>query len=243
MHLRHKTDSPRTGVALAAGVYFSPACRNTSLATKHRSALMLPLQERLTVHESANTVNLIVRCFNFKACKAPDLCLPKWSSQLAECCGVHGILVFWLSAVAGSAGCWLPPTQRCTQPRPAPSRTSVGQESWERGGGKPQLLRLNVPAAATSGLGRPQRELELPRPADLPSSRAEAKSDRAAHSANSRPTYTGPALGLFPLPPRPESNFVGIALYMHKASEILSKRHCLVGPVKTVQQRLTSRQS
>ena len=138
-----------------------------------------------------------------------------------------------------------PPTQRCTQPRPAPSRTSVGQESWERGGGKPQLLRLNVPAAvaaATSGLGRPQRELELPRPADLPSSRAEAKSDRAAHSANFRPTYTGgPALGLFPLPPRPKSNFVGIALYMHKASEILSKRHCLVGPVKTVQQRLTSR--
>ena len=245
MHLRHKTDSPRTGVALAArgNMYFSPACRNTSLATKHRSALMLPLQERLTVHESANTVNLIVRCFNFKACKAPDLCLPKWSSQLAECCGVHGILVFWLSAVAGSAGCWLPPTQRCTQPRPAPSRTSVGQESWERGGGKPQLLRLNVPAAAaaTWGLGRPQRELELPRPADLPSSRAEAKSDRAAHSANFRPTYTGPALGLFPLPPRPESNFVGIALYMHKASEILSKRHCLVGPVKTVQQRLTSR--
>ena len=111
MHLRHKTDSPRTGVALAAGgnMYFSPACRNTSLATKHRSALMLPLQERLTVHESANTVNLIVRCFNFKACKAPDLCLPKWSSQLAECCGVHGILVLWLSAMAGSAGCWLPP--------------------------------------------------------------------------------------------------------------------------------------
>ena len=93
--------------------------------------------------------------------------------------------------------------------------TSVGQESWERGGGKPQLLRLNVPAAATSGLGRPQRELELHTPADLPSSRAEAKSDRAAHSANFRPT--GPTLGLFPLPPRPESNFVGIALFMHKA--------------------------
>ena len=159
-------------------------------------------------------------------------------------CPRHLGLLALCRVAAGSAGCWLPPTQRCTQPRPAPSRTSVGQESWERGGGKPQLLRLNVPAAAaaTSGLGRPQRELELPRPADLPSSRAEAKSDRAAHSANFRPTYTGPALGLFPLPPRPKSNFVGIALYMHKASEILSKRHCLVGPVKTVQQRLTSRQ-
>ena len=125
MHLRHKTDSPRTGEALAAGgkMYFSPACRNTSLATKHRSALMLPLQERLTVHESANTMNPIVSCFNFKACKAPDLSLPKWSSQLAECCGVHGILVFWLSAVAGSAGsagCWLPPHRDALSRGPLP---------------------------------------------------------------------------------------------------------------------------
>ena len=163
-------------------------------------------------------------------------------------CPRHLGLLALCSGRLGRLGRLLAPphTERCTQPRPAPSRTSVGQESWERGGGKPQLLRLNVPAAAaaaTSGLGRPQRELELPRPADLPSSRAEAKSDRAAHSANFRPTYTGPAMGLFPPPPRAESNFVGIALYMHKASEILSKRHCLVGPVKTVQQRLTSRQS
>ena len=76
MHLRHKTDSPRTGVALAASgnMYFSPACRNTSLATKHRSALMLPLQERLTVHESANTVNPIVRCFNLLAKPLTSAC-------------------------------------------------------------------------------------------------------------------------------------------------------------------------
>ena len=119
MHLRHKTDSPRTGVALAAGgnMYFSPACRNTSLATKHRSALMLPLQERLTVHESANTVNPIVRCFNFKACKAPDLCLPKWSSQL-EC--VHGILVFWLSAVAARQAAGSPPHRDALSRGPLP---------------------------------------------------------------------------------------------------------------------------
>ena len=90
----------------------------------------------------------------------------------------------------------------------------LGARRWETAVVETQRA---APAAATSGLGRPQRELELPRPADLPSSRAEAKSDRAAHSANFRPTYTGPALGLFPLPPRPESYFVEIVLYMHKA--------------------------
>ena len=101
-----------------------------------------------------------------------------WWWRWRECCAVHGISLLPPSAVARQAkrlalaphrGMHLAVRALDCPAAAACLGTSVVQESWERGG-KPQLLRPNVPAAA-GGEGGPQWILATP--ADLPPSRAE----------------------------------------------------------------------